>query len=786
MKKRWKKWMALSLAAIMTVSVAGCGDSTENPASKSNEVQESLDDEMEALKNPEFVYVPEYQEMPEDLGTYNQVLKDGIFYSINYDWDNENEKQTMSLVKYSLADGRTDKLELKQPEEEDSSLNIDSFQITSGGELIGVQNEWSLDEYTDEYTSTTSLVKLNAAGETTAKNDITSVLQEEGSGYVNQLCIDDKDNLYISADSAILLFGSDLKYQGKINITGGNYSYIQNMCKGKDGKVYASVMIGTENGSSVSLMELDFEGKAVGATYENFPVGNNSNGICVGTTYDFLVSDSSTLYGYSMEKQESSKVLGWIDSDINGQYVSFLTQTEDGNILAFVNDWESNENSIVSLKKTPSTEVVQKQIITIGSFYSDQELTSAAIRFNRQSDKYRVTFRTYYDNGNWSQDSYNDALNNMQNAIVSGSSPDLIELSALYIRLRDLAEKGALEDLKPYMDKSTKVKTEDYFPNLIEDYTYQNALVAMTKSFTVETVAGSSNKLGDKKGWTVREMLDFANQNKGKELYPYGTKQTMLTTILDFSEDEFIDWSTGECNFNKQEFMDVLEFANLFLAEYEYGGEGEPSEMTKLERGDLLLLPVYISEFQDLQPSLKALNNKVSFIGFPTADGVKGNILNPTNLFGISSKSQVKEGAWEFLEFYLSDYSNSSRYYRHGFPSDKKKFEEQAAKAMEIEYATDENGDYILDDDGNPIQINGGGGMSYGDGWTIEYKVPTQQEIDAIVSIIENSRPISGQNGEITKIIYEEAEGYFSGQKSVQDVADVIQRRVQMYVDENM
>ena len=40
-------------------------------------------------------------------------------------------------------------------------------------------------------------------------------------------------------------------------------------------------------------------------------------------------------------------------------------------------------------------------------------------------------------------------------------------------------------------------------------------------------------------------------------------------------------------------------------------------------------------------------------------------------------------------------------------------------------------------------------------------------------------------NDEITNIITEEAEAFFKGQKSVADVANVIQSRVQVYVNEN-
>ncbi|MGN0420304.1 MAG: extracellular solute-binding protein [Acetatifactor sp.] len=784
MKKGWKKWMALSLAAVMTVSIAGCSGSDGEQTTNQSQAQSTQDETMEALKNPEYVYVPEYKDMPEGISIYNSVIKDGFLYSLNYEWDEEAGKQSTFLVKYPLEGGDETKVLLQKPEgDEESDMSLDSIQITSGGELIGLQRKWAPSTYDDEWTSTSSLVKIDQTGKIVMENDITAVMEEQGVSYFDGIVLDSKDNLYIAADSSVLLFSSDLKFHGKISVSGGTYSYINGLCQGKDEKIYAVVMIGTDTGSTVSLIELDYDNKAQGASYSNFPTGSGNRCISVGSEDDFIISDGTSLYGYSMEKQQSHTVLQWIDSDINGQYISGIDTAEDGRILVLIEDWETNESSMALLKKTPASEVVQKQVITLGCFYPDQELLSVAIKFNRQSDKYRITFRNYFDNSNgWSQELYNDAITNMQNAVISGASPDLIELSQL--NAEQLANKGALEDLKAYMDKSSKLNVSDYFSNLVDCYTYNNALVAIPRRFYVQTMAGSSKLLGNIQGWTMKELVEFADRNQGKDLFRYVTKESMLAIMMQFNESAFIDWNTGKCNFDTQDFLDLLEFANRCPEEQDYDSSA-PSEMTMLEKGDLLLSTVYISQFQDLQPYMKALNNEVTFVGFPTVDGKRGNLLSIGELFGISSRSEMKEGAWEFLEFYLSGESDSDRY-NFGFPANRKQFEKEAAEAVKIQYYTDDNGDYILDEEGNPIQMNAGGGMSYEDGWSIDFTVPTQQEVDTIVSIIENARPISVRNEEIMKIINEEVAGFFSGQKPAKDVAGIIQRRVQMFVDENM
>ena len=54
-----------------------------------------------------------------------------------------------------------------------------------------------------------------------------------------------------------------------------------------------------------------------------------------------------------------------------------------------------------------------------------------------------------------------------------------------------------------------------------------------------------------------------------------------------------------------------------------------------------------------------------------------------------------------------------------------------------------------------------------------------------LLSFVESVDRRSYADQEIVKIIMEEIEAYFSGQKSAADVAAIIQSRAQMYVDTN-
>ena len=60
----------------------------------------------------------------------------------------------------------------------------------------------------------------------------------------------------------------------------------------------------------------------------------------------------------------------------------------------------------------------------------------------------------------------------------------------------------------------------------------------------------------------------------------------------------------------------------------------------------------------------------------------------------------------------------------------------------------------------------------------------TQEQVDSAVEYIYSINKCYYGNTDISNIIEEEIASYFSGQKSAQEVAKVIQSRAQIYVDE--
>ena len=61
----------------------------------------------------------------------------------------------------------------------------------------------------------------------------------------------------------------------------------------------------------------------------------------------------------------------------------------------------------------------------------------------------------------------------------------------------------------------------------------------------------------------------------------------------------------------------------------------------------------------------------------------------------------------------------------------------------------------------------------------------TQEETDELTQYISNINKRYTYSEEISSIIEEESAPFFEGQKSAKEVADIIQSRVQIYVNEN-
>lgn len=757
MKKSLKKIAATGLAVLTALSFAACGGDSKNDKDASD-------------LGGEFVYVPEYISLGEEnMSPSSMVCANGKLYFNTYIWDEESGTSRQPMFQYDLATGGMEELRLDNAEAVEDAY-IREMAVDKDGNLYIVWERSIWDEnHPENWHQDTMLAKYDTSGSNVFLQDISQEMAaDEMNTYIQNMAVDGEGRIYLLSESIIRLFDGDGTYRG--NVETGDY-WVNDMTRGKDGKVYITYN-DWNTGNGYVAAEIDFDGKKQGNTHA---IQVDVNKLSAGLEKDLLISDRIRLYEYDMESDTQEELLNWVDCDINGDYVQLVCPTGEGKLLAVIRDWDTGETELTLLTKTEASKVVQKEELVLGTFQMSQDLRAAVVAFNKSNDKYHITIKEYYDP--FSDTDYKTAITNMNNELVSGSGLDLLEMDS-NMNVGLLAEKGILADLNPFLDGSNTLSRDSFVESVLRGCTYGDILVSIPKNFSIQAVAGKTSLVGEEMGWSIQDIMAFSAEHPGAELFEYTSRSEMMEMLMTFNQDTFIDWEKGTCNFDSEEFRQMLEFVAGFPATFSWE-EGQESTPIRLAADKLLLYKGSISGYYDIQVREAMFNEPVTYIGYPTTDGSAGCVMNCMGGYCVIDKSKNKDGAWEFIEFYL----NRDSMFSWNFPSMKSKLEEEIAEACKADYATDINGEIITDADGNPI-INSHHSYSYGD-WYYESVPCTEEEIATLWELIEVARPMPTTNSEVLKIISEEAEAFYTGQKSLDDVVSTIQSRVSMYVGEN-
>ncbi len=762
-----KSILALALAAALTLTACGGGEDEQQVEG--------------------FVYVPEFVDLTPQEGedSMNEPVLRGenLYYSV-YSYDEETGEGGQKYYCQNLTTGEKKEMPLDlKIEGSDYSYPMGGLQFDQDNNIICLMSASKSDE-NGNYSQSYYMMKFDPEGNKLLEQDITEAMKLEGSdsSYAQSAVVDPEGRVYLnvsgggmnSGNSFIVVLDAEGALLAKID-TGSDW--ISAMGVASNGTV---LITRYGNGAGMECLEVDLANKALGKTHNGLPSSYNSGSLISTPDGGLLVNDGSRLWKYDLETETTEEILTWTDCDINGSYVQMIQTLEDGRIAVLSSNWASNTQELAYLTKTEAAKVTQKEIITLATMWSDQNLQEAVVNFNKKSDAYKVRIITYFDDTTeWTETKYQDAVTALNNAITSSNCPDIIDLSNS--NTSSYVSKGLLLDLAPYLESSS-VKRGDLMESVLDAYTFDGTLVCIPTDFRISTIMGRTSQLGDRTSWTIKDVMEFANQYPDAKLLNYSSKSSMLSTCLQYSSEAFIDYNAGTCNFESQDFLDVLEFCNTFDAETEWDREGE-SFPKQISDGKILLNDVGIGEMDQMQMYSMMFNEPVTFIGYPTVDGSNGNRINGENCYAITTKSKHADGAWSFIESLLQYEPVQEFGYRNGFPIRKDMLEETFALAMKENGSYDENGEIMLDENGEPM-IWPKTTWGYDD-WEAEIYAATPEQVQAVRDLIDSAVAASNNDETVLSIISEEAQGYFEGQKSAKDVAGVIQSRVQTYISEN-
>ena len=736
------------LAGCMSLMLAACGGKDSGGA---------------AASSKEYVYKAEevpIEGMENSYQFQNFSIKGERMYVALMQWLEEGSRVTFMNCKMDGSDARSFVVDMPQnsylsyvnPDEQGNYYMVyDEFIERNAGTEDSV--------YEDLY----YLIKLDNTGKVAWKLPLNENRQDY---WVKWMHLFQDGRIGVSDQDGISFYDTEGKPAGHINpkeeLDGGTYFL-------NDGTVVVSVY--NESLNKNVLRKFDMNTGEYSGEYE-IP-GLNGYSLYPGTDSDFLLVGNGGIYSYNFGDAEVKKLMDFIDSDLSSSYVYYISSVSQKEFYGVMADDMTGEETLMKFTKVDPKDVADKTVLTLACYYLDWEVRKHVVEFNKSNPDYRITITDYsqYD----TDEDYTAGITRLNTDIISGKMPDILLLND-NIPVESYAAKGLFEDLYPYIDQDKEIKREDYFQNVLKVHENNGELYCLPARFIIYTVTGKTADVGNGTGWTLQDLEDLlAAKPEGTEAFSGATRQDMLYYSIRMSGNQFIDWESGKCNFNTEGFISLLEFIKGFpeeLPEDYWEKDMGASWDDQFRQGKVLLDQTVLNSFSGYNYLKKAtFGEDITMIGFPS-ESKKGSSISSEMKLSMSSKSKNKDGAWQFLRYFLTDeYQEKDNY---GWPLSLTQAEQLSQEAKKKPAYEDENGNRVEYDE--TYNING---------VDIPITPMTQEEVDEVLGFMKSVDQPYTNNQALIDIISEEAAPYFAGQKNVKEVVDIIQNRVQIYVSEN-
>jgi hypothetical protein len=500
-----------------------------------------------------------------------------------------------------------------------------------------------------------------------------------------------------------------------------------------------------------------------------------------------VVLNDEGIQTIDFDAQELSEVFSFDSCNVNRSDVSsmkLMSYSEDEIIFAGtvyrggIGFSSLDIPQLIVLTKADSNPNAGKTILTAATVgYIDYAMSEAVCVFNETNPDYFIQFDNRYraekhmDNSVDYEDyesamaAYNDAEIELSNQLtvdlMAGEGPDIIF---------DTSHLSQLNNDDYLIDLSDRVNTEGLFANVIEAAKTGDKLYQLPLTFGVTGLAVlNENVEAGQTGFTFDQYADFVSTVcNGND--PLAMDQTeFFIMCMEAMGEQFVT-EDGKIDYDNDAFRSLAEFTNEHVsAPIEVEDEGLSLGGTGTQITENGAARFEYGSFEAYIELLGEHADDTTILGLPSIDG-RGPMLSVSSSVAISAQSAEVDACWSFVETLLS--TDVQEYYAQasmGCPMSVSAYESSAQDFI------DEYNDYVayVSNYMSPAELSMYG-MS-----EIDSSV-----IDSYETMIDSCSAVSTTDAAITAIIREEMPGYFSGQKTLDDVISVMEDRVQTFLDE--
>ena len=732
MKKFFKVMAAVMLLPMILSTVSGCGKTGKAGGDNAN-------------KGTEMVYVPVERNITSDANHYNSdfTIKDGRLYYLIEQMDMKSHELKSFYVRSENLDG-------SDPQDINFEFELEKEEYPMHLAVTDNGFELLLSKWEEESGNIVRVVSFDKDGKQTKSVDIEKLPSNGDDNYISNVISDSNGNFVVVSYSGLYLCDSEGKIKDKIDFEADNFYSNQAFFNSKN----ELIVTGWDSKSYGTVAKVaDFSSHKITDKWKNLPA--DTENIYELSEDNYLVFGDDKLFSFSGAEDSAEELVNFIDIDLVNVRPEVVWMNEDKTISFVTIDWSTEVplTSLVTLKKELAVDQASKKKITFGVMYANDPLKRAVAKYNRSNGEYRVELKEYESNIT-SADDYKKMIDQYKEDVLAGNL-DIVDISDF----SDISFDN-LTDLYPYLEKEG-LDMSKYYEEVFKACEHNGKLTGLPTCFYVRGYMGNSDYVGKKDSWTFKEFVDFVKKNPDKKIFSYCTATSFLYKCVSEMDIGIIDYENGTCNFDTPEFKELMDLAKRDpekIKEEDYN----ISDFSELQKGELILTDLWITDTMNLQAYSKILGDKFNPIGIPGKDGSSFKMM-PQDIFSIVANCKEKDGAWDFLKTFLEDsYQDSSNLW-NGYPLKKEFFEKKMDASQGSSF---------------------GGGTIMADDITIEIDPPTQADLDIIKGVVSKATAAAVDDQNIQQIIEEEYSPYYNGKKNADEVAEIIQSRVSIYLAE--
>ncbi len=585
------------------------------------------------------------------------------------------------------------------------------------------------------------LLWLDAEGKVERAADL---LQEmEQAGMIEEtlmpegLIYDRAGHYYIGAEnvlSKVGVFDRDGKFLECVEAPDGGGGFLFHTCRLPDGR---PVFECTESktGHTILFCFEESEGK--------FSKKVLFKGECDSTDVRYLSDSGKILYPgsrgimrWNVRTGEYERI--YRDASLGSYDYKDIWETEEGGVVTAF--YDHVDRSMCLQKLLPGAE--EETVVTLLRLHEDSYIEIWADEYSRRHPGTKIEIVSL-DPG----EDYDAAFARFAVQLAEGEGPDMFLAGRKDLEF--LQDKGVLRELSDFLPEELK---EQVFPSVLQCGVIEEKLYGIGYECGVSTLA-VSQKAYQEKTWDLEDILSLMEtgdfQNVLGDLTSGKLLEYLVITGINEGKSSLVDSESGECRFDGEEFVKMLELCRRYGRES--GKDLSGASLACSVGGNLYSFSQYMAE----------LGEDYQCVGYPVNSGFGGYVECGLCL-AVNAETKNSETARDFLQFLLSD-----RLQRDIGGRTVRKDILCGSVKEHTQFSSDP---VFLLGRGNYMELPG---KPDGSSFLPEY-----------LEILENGILRSEWNENIGGVILEEAEAYFCGDKTAEEAAKVIQSRIQLYMDE--